>query len=164
MDYWANVDAVTWFARDIFPEIRRQMDTARFYIVGARPTEAVRNLGDIEGVAVTGAVEDVRPFLKHAHCAVTPLRIARGVQNKVLEAMAMGKSILSTKAAIGGIEIDRPLDLLTAETPGEWVDIALQALRTGSLPLKSEMNREFVVQQYSWENSLRRLGALLEAI
>jgi sugar transferase (PEP-CTERM/EpsH1 system associated) len=164
MDYWANIDAVTWFARDIFPEIRRQMDTARFYIVGARPTEAVRNLARIEGVAVTGAVEDVRPFLKHARCAVTPLRIARGIQNKVLEAMAMGKSIVSTGAAIEGIEIQKPLDLLVAETPWEWADTVSKALCADSLPFKSERNREFVVQRYGWANSLRRLGAVLEAI
>lgn len=164
MDYWANVDAVTWFAHEVFPEIRRRMSSARFYIVGTRPTEAVRNLARIEGVAVTGAVDDVRPFLKHARCAVTPLRIARGIQNKVLEAMAMGKPIVSTEAAIEGIEIRKPLDLLIAETSAEWVDIVSQALCADSLPAKSERNRAFVVQRYGWENSLCRLGTLLEAI
>ncbi|HYE37940.1 TIGR03087 family PEP-CTERM/XrtA system glycosyltransferase [Methylocaldum sp.] len=164
MDYWANVEAVTWFAHGVFPEIRRQMKFVRFCIVGARPTEVVRNLARIEGITVTGAVKDVRPFLKHARCAVAPLRIARGIQNKVLEAMAMGKSIVSTKAAIEGIEIKSPLDLLVAETASEWVDIGLQALRTDSLPLKSERNREFVVRRYGWENSLRRLGALLDTV
>jgi sugar transferase (PEP-CTERM/EpsH1 system associated) len=164
MDYWANVDAVTWFAHDIFPEIHRRMSSARFYIVGARPTEAVRNLARLEGITVTGAVEDVRPFLKHARCAVTPLRIARGIQNKVLEAMAMGKSIVSTKAAVEGIEIHKPLDLFVAETPREWLDAVVNALRAESLPLTSERNREFVVQRYSWESSLQRLQGLLEAI
>lgn len=164
MDYWANVDAVTWFARDIFPEIRRRMDTARFYIVGARPTGAVLDLARIEGVTVTGAVDDVRPFLKHAHCVVTPLRIARGIQNKVLEAMAMGKSIVSTKAAVDGIEIENPLDLLVAETSGDWVEIVSRILRDGLLPFRSERNREFVMRRYGWDNSLRRLGALLEWI
>jgi len=164
MDYWANVDAVTWFARDLFPEIRRRVPSARFYIVGARPAESVRSLACIEGVAVTGAVEDVRPFLKHAHCVVTPLRIARGIQNKVLEAMAMGKSIVSTKAAVEGIDIREPLDLLVAETSTEWADIVSKALCAGSLPAKSERNREFVVRRYGWENSLCRLSTLLEAI
>jgi glycosyltransferase involved in cell wall biosynthesis len=82
----------------------------------------------------------------------------------VLEAMAMGKSIVSTGAAIEGIEIQKPLDLLVAETPGEWADTVSKALCADSLPFKSERNREFVVQRYGWANSLRRLGAVLEAI
>lgn len=164
MDYWANIDAVTWFAHEIFPEIRRQMDSARFYIVGARPAEAVRNLARIEGVTVTGAVHDVRPFLKHARCAVTPLRIARGIQNKVLEAMAMGKSIVSTKAAMEGIEVEEPLDLSVAETSREWTDAILRTFRVDALPFRSERNRAFVVRRYAWENSLYRLEALLNSI
>jgi sugar transferase (PEP-CTERM/EpsH1 system associated) len=164
MDYWANVDGVTWFARDIFPEIRHRTDTARFYIVGARPADAVRDLARIEGVTVTGAVDDVRPFLKYARFVVTPLRIARGIQNKVLEAMATGKSIVSTKAAVSGIEIENPLDLLVAETSGDWVEAVSRILLDGLLPFKSERNREFVMQRYGWANSLRRLGALLDEI
>ncbi|BBA32405.1 glycosyl transferase, group 1 [Methylocaldum marinum] len=165
MDYWANVDAVTWFANEIFPEIRRQLGSARFYIVGARPTESVRTLAQTEGVKVTGAVEDVRPFLKHARCVVTPLRIARGVQNKVLEAMAMGKSILSSEAAVEGIDVVDRLDLIVPKTPGDWVELGLNVLGADDfLPRESEKNRRFIMQRYGWEMSLHRLGTLLDSL
>jgi len=91
MDYWPNVDAVTWFAQEIFPAIHAARPQTRFYIVGSRPTPAVCELTKLPGVTVTGTVADIRPYLAHARFAVAPLRIARGLQNKVLEAMAMLK-------------------------------------------------------------------------
>src|SRR3569623_858504 len=85
MDYWANVEAVNWFAREVFPVVRAADEEARFYIVGARPAAEVQALRRLPGVIVVGAVDDIRPYLAHAALAVAPLRIARGVQNKVLE-------------------------------------------------------------------------------
>ncbi|HEY9145132.1 MAG TPA: TIGR03087 family PEP-CTERM/XrtA system glycosyltransferase, partial [Thiobacillus sp.] len=93
MDYWPNVDAVSWFAERVFPAVREAMPAAQFTIVGSRPTEAVLALARQPGVVVTGSVPDVRPYLAHAACAVAPLRIARGIQNKVLEAMAMARPV-----------------------------------------------------------------------
>ena len=103
MDYWANVDAVEWFARKVFPEIRAQLPKVEFHIVGARPTAAVVALASLPGVTVTGSVPDVRPFLAHASLVVAPLRIARGIQNKVLEAMAMEKIAVVSPQAMAGI-------------------------------------------------------------
>jgi sugar transferase (PEP-CTERM/EpsH1 system associated) len=89
MDYRANVDAARWFAHDVWPRIAAGRQDAHFYIVGSRPTAAVRALAQLAGITVTGRVEDVRPYLAHAHVVAAPLRIARGVQNKVVEALAM---------------------------------------------------------------------------
>lgn len=163
MDYWANVDAVTWFAAEVFPEIRRRWRSAHFFIVGARPSEAVRALGRREGVTVTGAVKDIRPYLKHASFAVAPLRIARGIQNKVLEAMAMGKPVLASPAAVEGIEMEAFLDTVIAESAADWQEAATSLLRESDPPPQSARNREFVQRRYSWNNSLRRLKALLES-
>ena len=99
MDYWPNVDAVGWFAEQAWPVIRRQVPNARFFIVGMRPTPEVSKLAEQPGITVTGAVPDVRPYLAHAHAAILPLRIARGIQNKVLEAMARSACIVSTRSA-----------------------------------------------------------------
>jgi sugar transferase (PEP-CTERM/EpsH1 system associated) len=162
MDYWANVDAVTWFADEVFPELRRRRASAVFYVVGTRPTEAVRALGRREGIVVTGAVPDVRPYLKHARFAVAPLRIARGIQNKVLEAMAMSKAVLASPAAMEGIEAGPSLDVRVAEQAADWRESALEMLRDGGPPFESGRNRDFVVERYSWRNSLDRLGTLLE--
>ena len=112
MDYWPNVDAVLWFARDVLPEIRRCDASARFYVVGMNPDPAVRALASDPSVVVTGRVRDVRPYLGHARVVVAPLRIARGIQNKVLEAMAMAKPVVvttPTAAALSarhGVEIE----------------------------------------------------------
>jgi hypothetical protein len=103
MDYWANVDAVGWFACEVFPRVRSSFPQARFYIVGARPARAVRDLARLPGVRVTGAVPDIRPYLAHSRAAVAPLRIARGVQNKVLEAMAMARPVVASPQAVAGI-------------------------------------------------------------
>jgi len=92
MDYWPNIDAVTWFAERIFPAVREQCGRAVQHC--RQPPERCRaGTGRQPGVVVTGAVPDVRPYLAHSACAVAPLRIARGVQNKVLEAMAMARQL-----------------------------------------------------------------------
>jgi glycosyltransferase involved in cell wall biosynthesis len=90
MDYWPNVDAATWFAANVLPQLRAAWPRVRFYVVGMRPAAAVRALAGPH-VVVTGSVADVRPYLAHAAVAVAPLRIARGIQNKVLEAMASAR-------------------------------------------------------------------------
>jgi sugar transferase (PEP-CTERM/EpsH1 system associated) len=164
MDYWANVDAVTWFADEVFPAIRSRVPTARFFVVGARPAEAVRGLERREGITVTGAVRDIRPYLSHARLAVAPLRIARGIQNKVLEAMAMGRPVLASPAAMEGIDASGSLDAVTAEGPEAWSDAAVQMLGSGGVPAVSVKNRDFVEQRYSWKNSLSCLGTLLDTV
>ena len=103
MDYHANVDGVTWFCQNIFPGIKKQYPNACFYIVGSNPHSDVCALTKIDGVHVTGFVDDIRPYYKMADVCVIPLRLARGVQNKVLEAMAMAKPVVTTSAAIQGI-------------------------------------------------------------
>ncbi len=103
MNYRPNIEAVTWFATEIFPAVRRRVPAAEFWIVGAHPAPAVRAL-EGDGVRVTGQVPDVRPYLAHAGCVVAPLKIARGVQNKVLEAMAMARVVVATPEAREGID------------------------------------------------------------
>jgi len=101
MDYFPNIDAVLSFYRDVFPAVRAEMPNARFVIAGRNPATAVRKLSRDPSVCVTGAVTDIRPYLRGASIAVAPMRVARGVQNKILEAMAMGLPVAaSSKAAM----------------------------------------------------------------
>lgn len=155
MDYWANVDAVCWFADAVFRAVRARRPNARFFVVGARPTQAVLELSRMQGVEVTGSVPDVRPYLKYAHLAVAPLRIARGIQNKVLEAMAMNKPVLASKGAVEGIAVEPGLDLEVAETAEEWVRRVEWWLAQPAT--QSSANRDFVVERYGWARSLGRL-------
>lgn len=157
MDYWPNVDAVAWFAGQVFPELLRQRPDARFYVVGARPARAVSALANRAGVVVSGGVEDIRPYLAHARLVVAPLRVARGVQNKVLEAMAMGRSLLATAAAIEGVDNPGHLDLCIADSPEEWLRSALSVLADDVLPQYSCTNRQFARTRYAWERNLARL-------
>ena len=161
LDYWANVDAVTWFAREIFPAVRRCGAAARFYIVGARPGAAVRQLAQLPGVTVTGAVHDIRPYLAHARVVVAPLRIARGVQNKVLEAMAMAMPVVVTPQALDGIECEAGKEVVLAENAGDFAEQVCGLLFSDAPNLAAAARRR-VVNDYSWEGNLRQFRDFLE--
>ena len=163
MDYWANGDAVEWFSRRVLPLINLHLPRVKFYIVGARPTPAVQALAALPGVVVTGAVPDVRPYLAHSELAVAPLRIARGVQNKVLEAMAMEKAVIASSQAAEGIFAVRGHELVVADDEGEFSNCVVELLRT-----EPELRRAIghaararVLASYNWEKNLARIAALL---
>src|SRR3546814_1547373 len=115
MDYRPNIDAVRWFASDILPRVRARHPSARFAIVGRAPTAEVRALEKLSGVTVTGEVPDVRPWLAAADAVVAPLLLARGVQNKLLEAMAMARPVVASAAAATGIDAEPGEHLLVAD-------------------------------------------------
>jgi sugar transferase (PEP-CTERM/EpsH1 system associated) len=166
MDYWPNVDAVRWFARDIFPAVLARNSNARFYIVGSRPTADVQALASLPGVRVTGTVPDVRPYLAYARAAAAPLRIARGVQNKVLEAMAMSKPVIVSAPALEGIDAEPGRDLLLAPDAGQFSIAVLSVLDKSSDELSGKLGmaaRAKVETCYGWTSNLQRVDALLEA-
>jgi sugar transferase (PEP-CTERM/EpsH1 system associated) len=161
MDYWPNIDAVQWFASEVFPQLRAKFADARFYIVGARPASAVQALAQLPGVVVTGTVPDVRPYIAHAQVAVAPLRIARGIQNKVLEAMAMATPVVVSPQALEGIEAIPGTDLLLAADAAGFVAI-VSALLTEADGAIGRVARAKVEQLYSWPSNLARIEARLE--
>nr|WP_307731900.1 TIGR03087 family PEP-CTERM/XrtA system glycosyltransferase [Massilia sp. H27-R4] len=161
MDYWPNVDAVTWFAREIFPAVLARHPAAQFVIVGARPAQEVLQLAALPGVSVTGTVPDVRPYVAHAALCVAPLRIARGIQNKVLEAMSMAKTVVVSPQALEGIAAEPGRDLLLAlDAPqfGAAIGQALDAPR----PDMGRAARHAVETQYGWSSNLAPVVSLLE--
>ena len=159
MDYWPNVDAVVWFARDIFPLIRQQHPCARFYIVGSNPTLPVQQLAQQSGVVVTGKVDDVRPWLAHARLAVVPLRIARGVQNKVLEAVAMAKTVVATPQAIAGVTGAIRAHCAIDEQPAGFAARVIAQLNNPPSP--NFAGRQAILEQYNWQRNLARIDAYL---
>lgn len=161
MDYWPNVDAVVWFAREILPIIRARFAEAQFVVVGGRPGSAVRDLAQLPGVTVTGRVEDVRPWLRHARLAVAPLRIARGVQNKVLEAMAMALPVVASAQALEGIQATPGRDLLVADSAARFAEQVITLLG-GAHPGMGAAARAAMLGHYAWPENLRRVDALLE--
>jgi len=160
MDYWANVDAVCWFVRAILPLIRQQLPGVQFWIVGTRPTDAVKGLAAEPGVTVTGAVDDIRAYIAHASVAVAPMRIARGVQNKVLEAMALGRPIVGTCAAFEGLDVDPQYRSLAANDAESFAKRCLSLLEAADASL-GDSGRRYVATHHDWNTNMRQLHALL---
>jgi len=161
MDYLPNIDAVTWFARSIMPLIRERKPQATFHIVGARPTAEVSRLASLPGVFVTGAVPDVRPYVAWARVSVAPLRLARGIQNKVLEAMAMARPVVVTPAALAGIDATPGREVLLANTEQEIANRVLQALDDPSAQEIARAARRFVLAGFAWSAKIARLEQFL---
>ncbi|MGZ8223757.1 MAG: TIGR03087 family PEP-CTERM/XrtA system glycosyltransferase [Methylobacter sp.] len=161
MDYWANVDAVTWFGNAVFPYLQKYPQ-AKFYIVGSKPAKEVRELASNKNIIVTGAVDDVRPYVAHAKLVVAPLRIARGIQNKVLEAMAMAKYVVATSAAMEGITNNERLDVSVGDEVKVIVQQLDELLQDNSVEIISNNNRDFVKAMFSWEQNVNQLSALFQ--
>ena len=156
MDYQANVDAVTWFARDLLPMVRKAVPDAVFVIVGSNPTAAVRQLESLPGVTVTGRVPDVRPYLSHAAVVVAPMRIARGVQNKVLEGLAMARPVIATPNALQGIPDARLAGVVISADPGEITDAVVARMKTS---IAEPRGRAFVLDRFVWKVQASKLAA-----
>ncbi|MBV8502221.1 MAG: TIGR03087 family PEP-CTERM/XrtA system glycosyltransferase [Paucibacter sp.] len=167
MDYWPNVDAVSWFAEAVLPQLRQRFATLRFHIVGRSPAPAVQALAQQPGIKVTGTVPDVRPYLQHAAAVVAPLRVARGIQNKVLEAMAMGQPVVVARNCAEVISPDPTLaELLPADSAEDYVAHLSSLIEDRALAARvGAAGRQCVLSRFSWDAHLsvvdRHLDALL---
>ncbi|PID43516.1 MAG: sugar transferase [Proteobacteria bacterium] len=164
MDYWANIDAVKWFCKEVWPRVRSRDSNAVFYIVGSKPVEDVLALEKIDGVKVTGFVQEVQPYLAHCHVCVAPLRIARGIQNKVLEALSMSKVVVATPEALEGIvgyQTESPVATMCSD-PDNYAQALLHHLSNPE-PEVYEPARSYVEAHFSWESHLSQLDSLLES-
>lgn len=161
MDYWPNIDAVTWFVAEMLPTLRQQWPQLCFYIVGRSPPPAVQALAG-PGVVVTGTVPDVRPYLQHAAVVVAPLRVARGIQNKILEAMAMARPVVASESCVQAIHAKSETELLSAISPVDFIT-QINALLVS--PERSARvgaaGRQRVLSDYSWSAHLSKINAHL---
>lgn len=161
MDYWPNIDAVSWFSANIFPQLLKERPGLRFYIVGRSPAPVVLALAS-EHITVTGTVDDVRPYLQHAAVVVAPLRLARGIQNKVLEAMAMGLPVVASQECAGPIDAVAERDFLTAATADDYVRQIGSLLQSPErAKAMGQAAREQVLTRYSWDAHLSRIDRYL---
>jgi sugar transferase (PEP-CTERM/EpsH1 system associated) len=160
MDYWPNVDAVTWFAQEVMPLLGDET-RLRFYIVGSNPSPVVKALAADPRIIVTGRVEDVRPYLAHARAAVAPLRVARGIQNKVLEAMAMGRPVVASPAALEGIGPEAAKYLISAQAPQDFAAAVRRVLAEAGVAALGGEAARCARETYGWGRSLARLEDLL---
>jgi sugar transferase (PEP-CTERM/EpsH1 system associated) len=153
MNYYPNIDAALWFARDVWPRLRSLFPECRLTLVGSDPAPVVLALRDTEGIEVTGTVQDVRPFYHHADIALAPLRMGGGTRLKILEAMAAGVPVISTSVGAEGLAVESGRNILIADetNPESWVR-AILSLRE-SERLRTELvvsAMQLVRDRYDW--------------
>ncbi|MDE2614969.1 MAG: glycosyltransferase, partial [Burkholderiales bacterium] len=163
MDYYPNQECMQRFCKDVWPRLRAERQALKLLIVGADPSPAIRALGQLPGVTVTGSVPDVRPYIRGSAAMVAPLAIARGTQNKILEAMAMGVPVVTSRAAAGGVDAEADHHFLVADTPQE---LAAAILRIVADPAErarlATSGRERMLSHHAWPNSMQRLDTIIE--
>ena len=162
LDYPPNIDAMVWFCREVWPRVRNDLPNATLSIVGRKPAPAVRALSSVGGVEVVGSVPDVRPYMAAATVAIAPLRIARGIQNKVLEAMAMGVPVIVSPGALEGLAVTPGKDVLLAEKADQWVNAITHVCgdRASAARLRVA-GRQFVESEHNWSTCLAPLDEVL---
>jgi len=164
MSYHANVAAALYFAQEVLPHIWAKDDRVRFQIVGKDPPEAVRQLASDRRIHVTGTVDDLRPYLARATVAVCPTLYAVGVQNKVLEAMAMGTPVVSTPAGCAALAAQAGQEMLVAEGAKALAEAVLQVVSDHALAERlSAAGRRYVEARHNWEAIARKLVGVYKA-
>jgi sugar transferase (PEP-CTERM/EpsH1 system associated) len=164
MDYRPNIDAAAWFSREVLPLIRHQLPDATFWIVGAHPTAEVRSLARADEIHVTGTVPEVRPYLAHAGVVVVPMRLARGIQNKALEAMAMGAAtVVSTTSAVA-LNAAPGRDFQIADDAESFARAVVGILTDATLRERlGRAGREAVLENYDWSRNLARIDRCFDS-
>jgi glycosyltransferase involved in cell wall biosynthesis len=164
MDYHANIDAALYFAKEAWPGIRMRRPDISLLIVGSRPVPEITALGKQDGITVTGTVEDVRPYYHGALASIVPLRVGGGTRLKVLEAMAAGTPVISTKLGAEGLSVTDGKELLIADSPAAMVDAVASLQDESTLWGNLVANaRKLVREQYDWSVIGDKLVRLHEA-
>jgi sugar transferase (PEP-CTERM/EpsH1 system associated) len=165
MDYLPNVDAMLYFTREVFPLIQKEIADAELFIVGRNPCPKISALRRLRNVTVTGSVEGIEPYLRDAAASVIPLRIARGIQNKILEAMAHGVPVITTSAALEGMEAEPGADVLVGDDPRAFAEMTIAVLKDKALRQKLIGNALALVRKkYSWEQNLAKLNGIIDQV
>jgi sugar transferase (PEP-CTERM/EpsH1 system associated) len=163
MDYYPNQECMARFCVQIWPALKAHRPALKLLIIGADPSPEMRELGDLPGVTVTGSVPDVRPFVRRSALMVAPLNIARGTQNKILEAMAMGVPVVTSRVAAGGVDAESVTHFLVADTPEEYSEAILRILDD---PVERQRlavaGRQRMLSNHAWPHSMERLDRIID--
>jgi len=164
MDYWPNIEGAVWFAEKIFPAVRKAIPDAVFCIAGRNPHDEILALRKKPGIEVTGTVPDIRVYISDAAICVAPLLIARGIQNKVLEGMAMGKAVVATSGAATGLKAVKDRDMVVAEDETRMTEAIIHLLQNPEKRFQIGLSaRLYVEREHSWSAHLGRLSVLVNS-
>ena len=165
MQVLTNSGAALYFIKEIYPRIKQEIPMARVYIVGKNPPMSLARMHDGQNIFVTGYVEDVRPYLDRCQVVVCPLRMASGIQNKILEAMAMNKPIVTTKIGVGGIEGYAEQDIIVADDVEDFAQRVIELFTNRELLQKTgKGGREFVEKNYTWAAAGNKIDCLIKEL
>ncbi|RKY00198.1 hypothetical protein DRP77_11870 [Candidatus Poribacteria bacterium] len=165
MDWYPNEDAVVYFCDRILPLIRREVPEAELLIVGQSPTERVRRLGRMRGIYVTGTVEDVRPYVASSAVFIVPLRVGGGTRLKILEALSMGKAVVSTSIGAEGLDLRPGVDLIVEDDPAGFAEAVVKLMRDERERERLGRNgRERVIERYGWDKMASKLFDLFNRL
>ncbi|MES2946974.1 MAG: TIGR03087 family PEP-CTERM/XrtA system glycosyltransferase [Pseudomonadota bacterium] len=163
MDYYPNQECMARFTAQVWPELKALRPALKLLIVGADPTPAMQKLGALDGVTLTGSVPDVRPYVRKSALMVAPLKIARGTQNKILEAMAMGVPVVTSGIAAGGVDALPDMHLLVADTPQELVRSILRLVDNPQARQQLAVaGRQRMLSRHAWPQSMARLDRIID--
>ena len=165
MDWFPNEDAVSFFAEEVLPLIQKSVPNVKFSIVGGNPSARVQRLAEKEGVVVTGRVPEIKPYFAEATVFVVPLRIGSGTRLKILEALAMGKAVVSTTVGAEGLALQDGEEIFIADEPETFAEAVTRLLTDSSLRQKiGENGRTRVEQDYDWRNIAKKLLTVYESV
>ena len=162
MDYYPNQECMARFCEQVWPLLRKVRPAMKLLVVGADPTPTMRKLGELAGVTVTGSVPDVRPFIRKSALMVAPLNIARGTQNKILEAMAMGVPVVTSTIAAGGVDAESEHHFLVADTPQAYAQSIMRIVDSPAERNRlATAGRERMLSHHAWPSSMQRLDGII---
>jgi polysaccharide biosynthesis protein PslH len=163
MDYYPNQECMARFCKEVWPQLRARRAGMKLLIVGADPSVEMRALGELPGVTVTGSVLDVRPYVRGSAVTVAPLAIARGTQNKILEAMAMGVPVVTSRAAAGGVDAEDGHHFLVADSAADITAAVLRLVENRDERARlADAGRQRMLTHHTWPRSMQRLDAIIE--
>ena len=163
MDYYPNQECMQRFCDQVWPLLQQQRPQMKLLIVGADPSPLMRALGNRPGVTVTGSVPDVRPFIRGSAVMVAPLAIARGTQNKILEAMAIGVPVVTSGAAAGGVDAEPERHFLVADSAADTAAAVMRIVGSASERARlAAAGRERMLTHHAWPQSMQRLDGIIE--
>jgi len=162
MDYYPNQECMSRFCEQVWPILKARRPAMKLLVVGADPSPAMRRLGELPGVTVTGSVPEVQPYVRKSALMVAPLNIARGTQNKILEAMAMGVPVVTSSIAAGGVDAKSEEHFLVSDTPQDY---AQAIFRITEAPAERQRlalaGRARMLSHHAWPRSMERLDAII---
>lgn len=165
MSFPPNIDAIKYFTKNVYPYIQKKLGSIKFYVVGADPTNDISSLDRQKGIIVTGKVDDIRPFLEKATVFVNPMISGCGIKNKLLQAMAMKKAIVSTKLGAESVSVSDNENIMIADEPKEFALKTIALLENKELRLTLGKNaRKVVEEKYSWEITVRTYLEIYEKL